>query len=762
MAMVTAVRRHGPALLAYVLLAVAYTWPLVTHLGTVVARDLGDPLLSTWALWWNSQVLPFSAAWWNGPIFAPAAGTLALSDHRVGLSLFTSPLIWSGVSPLAAYNAVFLATFVCSAWAAYALALSLTGRRAAAFLGGLVFGFHPFRAAHLEHLELLASFWLPLVVWSLHRWHERRTIGWLVVLAATLTAQALTSGYYFFFAGVLVAAWLVWFEARLITRGEAARLAVALLVPLVVVAPILWRYREIHAVYGLTRTITDIELFSADLADFFTAPAMLAWWRSAPGPIAERALFPGVTALLLVLVTVARSWRPSDPAAADERPWSWLPRVRRGLLTLGVVAAGAALLAAAVGGVALPWLSIRAPYKPLSVAALLVGGWALTAPRLRQSWRRTSPLAFYVLATCGLWLLALGPTARLFGERVFYKAPYAWLMVLPGFSDSFRAPARFAMIAALTLAMAAALAMSRWPVPLLPPGRRAPWLVVLALALLDGWILPLPLPAPPAPLVVPAGLDARTVVLEVPLGVYADAAAMYRGIGHGHPVGNGLSGYDPAHYAVLRAALDDGDLDVLTQLPSPAGITVVVALTAPGRTLAGQLRAVPWATAQALPAGAAHAVFSVPARAATPAPAAAALELAAVAAHPGASSSAMRDGNVRTAWVTPAEQSGGETVDLDLGAVTEVGHVTLRQGPYPFAYPRDLSVELSLDGQTWREAWRGRPAAAAMAGALADPASAPVVLTFAPAPARFVRLTQRGRAAHPWAIAEIEVGGEPR
>ncbi len=762
MALVRAVLRHGPALLVYVLLAVAYTWPLVTQLGAVVARDLGDPLLSIWTLWWNSQVLPFSAAWWNGPMFAPAAGTLALSDHRVGISLFTSPLIWSGVSPLGAYNVAFLATFVFSAWSAYALALTVTGGRSTAFLSGLVFGFHPFRAAHLEHLELLASFWLPLVLLSLHRWHESRSAGWLVVLAATLTAQALTSGYYFFFAGVLVAAWLVWFEARTITRAEAVRLGGALLAPLVVIAPVLWRYREHHAVYGLARTITEIELLSADVADFFTGAPMLAVWRTAPGASAERALFPGVTALLLVLIAVARTWRTGEPAEDDAARRPWLPRLRRVMLGLGLVVVSAALLSAVTGGVSLPGLSIRAPYKPLSVAALLLGGWTLTAPRLRRSWQQTSPLAFYTLATLGLWLLALGPTARLFGERVLYKAPYAWLMTLPGFSDSFRVPARFAMIAALTLALAAGLAMNRWPLPLLPPARFAPWLAVLLLALVDGWIRPLPLPPPPTALALPLALDSQTVVLELPLGVYADAAAMYRGIGHGRPVGNGLSGYEPAHYAVLKAALDDGDLDVLRQLPSRTGITVIVALTARGRTLATQLRAVSWASAHTPADGAAHAVFSLPPRAAAPVLAAAAHDLAAVATLPGAPWGQMHDGDLRTAWVTPAGQSGGETVDLDLGTVTPVGGVTLRQGTYPSAYPRELGVELSVDGRAWREVWRGRAAAAAMVGALADPAATPIALTFAPAPARFVRLTQHGQSARPWAIAEIEVGAGPR
>ena len=139
------------ALAAYVALTVAITWPLALRLGDAVPKDLGDPLFSIWAIWWNAQVLPFSDAWWDAPIFYPAGNAMALADHRVGLGVITTPLIWAGASPLVAYNVAFLASFFLSAAAGYALSLAVTGHRPAAFVGGLVFGFHPFRAAHLEH-----------------------------------------------------------------------------------------------------------------------------------------------------------------------------------------------------------------------------------------------------------------------------------------------------------------------------------------------------------------------------------------------------------------------------------------------------------------------------------------------------------------------------------------------------------------------------------------------------------------------------------
>src|SRR5262245_39711144 len=125
-------RRHLVALLGYAALAAAMTWPLSLHLDSVVPHDLGDPLLSTWTLWWNATVTPLTNRWWNPPIFFPASEALTLSDHRLGLSVIATPIIWVGASPLLTYNLLFISSFVLSAFSAYALCYSLTRHAACA------------------------------------------------------------------------------------------------------------------------------------------------------------------------------------------------------------------------------------------------------------------------------------------------------------------------------------------------------------------------------------------------------------------------------------------------------------------------------------------------------------------------------------------------------------------------------------------------------------------------------------------------------
>ena len=93
MTMTRNVRAVGLASLAYVLLTIAYSWPLPINLMHGVAHDSGDPILNAWILWWTTKALPLTAHWWNAPIFYPAVGTLAFSEHLLGQAPIAAPLI---------------------------------------------------------------------------------------------------------------------------------------------------------------------------------------------------------------------------------------------------------------------------------------------------------------------------------------------------------------------------------------------------------------------------------------------------------------------------------------------------------------------------------------------------------------------------------------------------------------------------------------------------------------------------------------------
>jgi len=105
-------RRVGLAAAGYTAFALALMRGLFGQFTTAVPHDLGDPLLSTWILWWNAHHLPFVGSWWDGLSFYPEHGSLAFSDHRVGLEFISGPVQWLGGGPVLAYNVTFVACFV--------------------------------------------------------------------------------------------------------------------------------------------------------------------------------------------------------------------------------------------------------------------------------------------------------------------------------------------------------------------------------------------------------------------------------------------------------------------------------------------------------------------------------------------------------------------------------------------------------------------------------------------------------------------------
>ena len=753
---------HLPAVLGYAVITVALTWPLAVSLNGVVASDLGDPLLSAAILWWNAHHLPFSNAWWNGQFFFPSSDTLALSDHRIGLGLFATPLIQFGASPVAAYNVTFLMTWWLSAVAAYALVWTLTSNRAAAFLAGCVFGFNPFRAGHLAHVELLAAYCLPIVLLALHRWRDTRAPRWLVLLSAALLLQALSSGYFFFYMAVFVGLWLLWF-GRAATRREYVQLAVALAAPVAAIAPVLLRYRRAHDVMGLARSIDEIQRFSADLTGLVTPAEPLSLWNFLDGwRRTEGELMPGVVAIALIIAAALFIRKRVPPAGAPSRRVA----IARRLLAAGVVVGVAAAVVPALTG-ALSFslvgvdVSMSSLDKPLSIAFICGVLWLITSRSFAAARRAESMFAFYSLAAVAMWVLAMGPQVRLLGRAVLYRAPYSWLMWLPGFENSFRAPARFAMLAALALSVGAALALgklgSRWPVFVRPATAIALAFAVLA----ESWIFPFPVAPSPARFEIPAGVPAAAAVLELPTGIFEDALATFHTTEHDHRVINGLSGYNPPHYTILSRALTEGDPAGVAILRRYADIVVFSRRDHPGAsTLTSLLRETPRAVP--LPSTATNDVTLL---AFQPAPAIedagpiveevrpTAIEIT-PAVQP---ANALTDDDYETGWDSPGPQRGLETMTLSVAAAGVLSGVRLSLGRRVASFPRGLAIEVSDDGVHWAHAADADGAAAAIEAALAEPRKVDVTIRFAPRRARFVRVTQTGWAEDPWAVVEVRI-----
>ncbi|MCU1385890.1 MAG: hypothetical protein JWL71_4587 [Acidobacteria bacterium] len=742
--------------LAYAAVTALLTYPLVWHLTDVVPHDLADPLLSVSILRWNAHVLPLTPRWWDGFSFYPASGTLALSDHRLGESLLAAPLQWAGASEITAYNLTLLATFPLCALSAHWLAFTLTRRHDAAFLGGLIYGFSPFRIAHLEHLELLAAFGIPAALAALHRYARTRRRRWLVVYAVALAIQALSASYYAMFFSIVLALWLVWF-LRWNDRRVAIAIVAASACAVLALAPILVGYLRWHARYGLGRTFREIQTYSADVSSFATASPLMALWGwtwSLNGP--ERQLFPGLTALMLVAVGAGVAWRGgTDTGDRFGRARLWLAGVSIAFVLVAISVLVVGPWSMALGPIR---ASVRDGFKPLTGAIMALAVAVACLPSVRGAFHRRSVFAFYLVATFVLCVLSLGPTPAFLGAQFMYRPPYAWLMNLPMFADGVRAPARLAMPAIMTLSAAAALAFAR----LVPAGRRA-WIApIVAIAVMaDSWTHSLPLrPVPRDRPPLPAA--DQSAVLTVPFGdLEQEAIAVYRTLRAGFHSVNGMSGFDPLHYVILRRTLEEGDATAIEALQEHGPLLIVV--DKPADTKRGWI-----AFVERLAGGTRigeterWAVFRFPGRPPLPPflhtrP----LAIAAIRDERGeVSTASLTDGDPTTGPHRTEAQFAGEMLTVDLGRPASVEALEMSFGRNGETYPRLFTVATSRDGERWETIYDGPTGGRAFRGALADPRDVRIEIGLGARIARFVRLrVERAVPNMPWWPTEVAVKG---
>jgi hypothetical protein len=579
------------AALAYLAVTLAATWPLVLGLGRDVAWDLGDSVLVMWILSWDCEQLlrilsgdlSRIATFFEGNIFYPAPLTLAYSDHLVAQALQVLPVWMISGNPILSYNLLFISTFVLSGTGMFLLMRELTGSPTAAFVGGLLFAFAPYRLPQSSHLQVLSCQWMPFVLYGCTRYFETRRLRPLAGAAGALILQNLSSGYHLLYFPPFAAAYVLWEVARghrWRERRMWLELAGAGAVVALVTAPFLAPYAEMRSLWNTLRPVAEVSRFSADIYSYATAFSEQRIWgdilRAYPKPEAE--LFPGLVSLLLAIVGIARRGRRGDRRGSVRRSLArtWFAWLLGLAVVVHLVAAVAVLVSRRITyDLGLFVLQMSNANQLLVRAAVAAGLLALVSPWARESCRtfirdRGFPVAGLLLAA---WL-SLGPLPQAQGRPVEIASPYRLLYDhVPGF-DGLRVPARFGVIEALMLAMlgaygAQALARS-------PTGRAA-----LAAACVFFFLEATQVPfttnglapirefaTPEARLYRPARAPAvyremarqpsGSVLLELPFGQPDyDLRAMFYSAVHWHSLVNGYSGVFPPHYGLLTSALSE-------------------------------------------------------------------------------------------------------------------------------------------------------------------------------------------------------------
>ena len=714
--------RFSPFLvcLCFVGLAVVATWPLLLHIDEALPGDLGDPLLNAWILGWDADRLRHGlSGLWDAPIYYPYRHTLAFSEHLLGIALPVAPLVWLTGRTFVAYNVVFIFSFALAGIGMWLLVRRLTGCGEAALVAGAIFAFAPVRFAHVGHIQVLVSGWMPIALWALHGYIDSGSRRMLAGVVAAFLVQALSNSYYIYFLTLPIAAVALHaFVSRHRTRRRLAiELAAGGLVVLAALTPIVLIYFDVRRAYGLRRSLDDVTNLGADLAAYFhdneglRAPIRL--WTLLPhvdkpaGPEGE--LFPGSVALAFASVAL---W---PLASRRAEPWVRLYAI-----------IGVAALLLSLGARPALWgrpLPVGLLYRWLF--AYLPGFDGLRVP---ARFSVVVLLAIAVLAGAGFLRVSRHWTARFRVAGAVAAAAFAWLE---------------GNVGAMPLAF------------LKPHGRpdRAAYT----------WIRD----------------HEHGALLELPAGEldtgFLTFQYEYQTLVHRHRIVNGATGYpsplqtflgspasplvEPPYFheavAMLRGIGIRTVVVHLEAFPASLGADIVELFRQESDQITSETR-----FPGMVMFGLAHPLDGSNRRSGDSVALVPSSEFRASASHANALIGRAFDGDPRTRWTSGTRQSGDERIEVTFDRPRDVGRIRFLTTDRSLGdYPRELVVEVSeeLDRQPApRRLFDGSIVAELARGLSADPQQGPVDIWLPPNRARRLTLRQVGQTRRWfWSIDEL-------
>jgi hypothetical protein len=424
---------------AGVLLAILTSWPLVLHLPSRIAPDLGDPVRTAWQIAWVGHAMLHNPLHlFNANVFYPHPLSLAFSDSLLGYG----PAGFFGhgtVAALIRYNLLFLLAWSLCFAGAYLLGRELGLHRLAASAVGIAFAYAPYRVTEAGHLHVISSGGIPLALFLLLRGYRRSArglivAGWLV--AAWQISLGFTLGLQFaYLLAVLAALALIyWWRAghpalpRRLVAVTLAGMAVVGIVTIYQARP----YLKVASEYPTAkRTLKEVKNYSAGPAALLAASSENRVWGSATAGMRakvhsknESVFFPGGLILVLALVGLIGVRGPGVGGdGAGGNPYT--RRLRVGLavgiavvsiLALGMGLTGAGYPYRLLYNYAPGWNGVRVPGRVFTTAtlfyALLAGAGAqLLVHRLRPWAERQSLKSLPSLLGVALLIGLLGEGA---------------------------------------------------------------------------------------------------------------------------------------------------------------------------------------------------------------------------------------------------------------------------------------------------------------------------------------------------------------
>lgn len=296
------------ALLAYCLLTLVLTWPVMTGLTSHLAGFGGDP----WQTMWRFE--DQAAKIWSANFWSEFFGG---GEPRL---INYSPLPWMPLQlflgqPLT-YNVVWLLSFILSGYGMFLLVSYLTKNQLAAFLAGLVYMFAPYHVAHaLGHFGAMQLQWLPLAILAWLHFLRRPCLLTSFSLSLVIIVQSLSEHHYALWLGLFFVLYSLYFREQIRERFSLTTMKYAavifFLIFFFVVLPY-WPTMRLAAQnnssleLGIDQTIR----FSADPLSYVIPASFHSLWgplattlfrKNIPGNVAESTQYLGLFTLLMVI-----------------------------------------------------------------------------------------------------------------------------------------------------------------------------------------------------------------------------------------------------------------------------------------------------------------------------------------------------------------------------------------------------------------------------------------------------------------------------
>lgn len=527
-----AYRRHVWALSGYAAVAVAFTWPLALHLDThFTGSPAGDTGVYVWNQWvFQHELLDHHGSpYFTDKIFALSGrANLSLHNYTPFQDVLALPLIqWLGV--VTTFNVVYLLMTMLTGYATFLLARHVTGAAVESWLAGLLFAWSPNLVTRGgAHFSLVAAAPLAVFLLLLLRTARRQRMRDALALGATCWWAASTDAYYGVYCVIIAALFM---GARVITierrSEEPNRRAVPWTLDVLlfclgglVLSMLIsggWQVTLLGRVTSIRSLYTPMLLLT------LLAAARVAWpfrphLLPLDGASVRRVVRLGAAASIMAAALLSPVLYAAAVRVAagrwDSEPIFWRSSPRGvDLVSFVLPNPNHPLAPDAIR----EWLSPRPDAFFENVASLTFVALITIALAWRTGWRVPRLWAGLAIA---FGALALGPFVHVAGVNTYIPGPWAFLRYVPIFGLA-RTPARFSIIAILTVAVLFAAALCwmgrRWP-----QRRRALLITTAVLLVFELLPAPRPLYSAAVPAIyshIAADPEDTLRVLELPFGI---------------------------------------------------------------------------------------------------------------------------------------------------------------------------------------------------------------------------------------------------